>query len=259
MERIGERVQRYYERATTIACTEQTTQQELWSDLRPRGKPRRLEYELLIVRQPVKGHPEGEVRFERTLKKVDGRPARKHEEPGCTDPEAVEDEPLAFLLPAHRPNYRFTMHGMSTANSDAPHMIVDYDQTAGDRLMITWTDGCVRARGARVRGRIWLDRESLDVRRLEDRVAKGFLMVPYNRSLSTVDMLVKVERAESVTEFGLVQFADPEETLLLPQSIETLVVFSGAPSRRTTQRFTEFKRFLAEGRMKVKGVTDGDE
>jgi hypothetical protein len=51
--------------------------------------------------------------------------------------------------------------------------------------------------------------------------------------------------------FTLVTFDDPDETLLLPESIESLtVVRSGLQSIRRTQVFSNYRRFLTSGRVK---------
>ena len=48
-----------------------------------------------------------------------------------------------------------------------------------------------------------------------------------------------------------VDFTDPEETVLLPESIESLVVFRGAGvvGHRTVQTFSGYKRFVTAGRL----------
>ena len=45
------------------------------------------------------------------------------------------------------------------------------------------------------------------------------------------------------------KFDDPEETMLLPESVDELTVFSGGGSHRTQQRFSNYKRFLTGGRI----------
>jgi hypothetical protein len=46
--------------------------------------------------------------------------------------------------------------------------------------------------------------------------------------------------------FTKVMFQNPDEVVLLPESIEMLAVFRGAPSRKTTQILSNFRRFLSE-------------
>ena len=47
-----------------------------------------------------------------------------------------------------------------------------------------------------------------------------------------------------------VAFRDPEEVMLLPESIESLtVVRSGLQSTRRTETFSDYRRFLTDGRV----------
>jgi hypothetical protein len=50
--------------------------------------------------------------------------------------------------------------------------------------------------------------------------------------------------------YKTVAFSDPEEELLLPESIESLtVVRGGLESTRRRQTFSEYKRFVTGGRV----------
>ena len=46
------------------------------------------------------------------------------------------------------------------------------------------------------------------------------------------------------------EFQQPDETLLLPESIETLTVFRGAPSLKTIQKLSNFRRFLTKSEIR---------
>jgi hypothetical protein len=48
-----------------------------------------------------------------------------------------------------------------------------------------------------------------------------------------------------------VAFADPDETLLLPASIDSVTVIrnSGVPRLRTTQTFANYRRYVTGGRL----------
>ena len=47
-----------------------------------------------------------------------------------------------------------------------------------------------------------------------------------------------------------VAFADPDEVMLLPVSVESLIVVrSGLQSTRRTETFRSYRRFLTEGRV----------
>ena len=58
---------------------------------------------------------------------------------------------------------------------------------------------------------------------------------------------VWVERSDVTMRFTRVKFEQPDETVLLPESTEILTLFRGAPSLRTVQILSDFRRFLTEG------------
>ena len=51
--------------------------------------------------------------------------------------------------------------------------------------------------------------------------------------------------------FGPVKFVDPDETLMLPASVDSLQVVrnAGVPRSRKTQRFSNYRRFITGGRI----------
>src|SRR5206468_5288204 len=54
------------------------------------------------------------VRVSRQIVRINGRPPRekdKNDRAGCTDPNPLTTEPLAFLLPGNRKGYTFTAGG----------------------------------------------------------------------------------------------------------------------------------------------------
>ena len=58
-----------------------------------------------------------------------------------------------------------------------------------------------------------------------------------------------MERADSSVRYRAVAFHDPEEIVLLPESIELLTIFRNAQSYRISQTFSEYKRFMTAGRI----------
>jgi hypothetical protein len=65
-----------------------------------------------------------------------------------------------------------------------------------------------------------------------------------------LDSNVTVERHDTTIRYKTVPFHDPEEAMLLPESIDTLiVVHGGLESMRSRQTFTEYRRFLTAGRV----------
>jgi hypothetical protein len=244
LERVSQRVRQYYERAAVILCTERVSQQKLGGDLRSRGKARETIYELLMVREsePSGADRDRGLRLERTLRSINGRAASAGDQPSCTDPKPASAEPLAFLLPDQRTQYRFS------AAAAAPNgmLTLDFEQIASDPSVARWEGDCFTADGGRVRGRLWLDADTYDVRRLETRLVEPFMIVGSAGAGSALQM--RVERSDTVVRLRPVAFQDPPETLLLPESVTTVTVIRGArvPRIRTVETFTDYRRFLSE-------------
>jgi hypothetical protein len=252
MDRVGERVQQYYDRVTSVVCVETVSQQELRFNLKPQGKPRETVYELMVVRQPpANGEIESYVQTERKIRSVNGRPARKYEPPGCTDPKSITAEPLTFLLPKYQAAYRFSPSVDLPADGPPGAVVVNFEQIRRDPIEVRWDGLCFDARGGGMDGRIWLEAGTNDVLQLEMRLTDAFRVPPPPGLMSEI-LPIRVERSEVTIRFARVGFEDPTETLLLPESTITLTVFRGVPSLRTTQTFSGFKRFMSE--VKVKGA-----
>jgi hypothetical protein len=241
--RIAERTQQYYDRFISIICTETVSQQELKSNLAPTGRPRVTVYELSVSRDAA-AKSESDFRVGRTLQSVNGRPARKNQQPECTDPKTGSPEPLAFLLAANQAAYRFTLAADATGGPLGTRA-VDFVETPPERVRITWNGNCFNADGGGYAGRLWFDPATFDVLQVEIRLGKPFL-VPMPAAYFGLLSAIRVEQSEVTVRLAHVNFTQPDETALLPESIDTLTVFRGAPSLRTSQRLSNFRRFLSE-------------
>lgn len=245
---LAERTQQYYARFTSIICTETVHQQDLKFNLDPVGRPRQTVYELSVARDP-KSKDGNDFRVERTLLSVNGRPAKKNQEPYCTDPKTGSPEPLEFLLATHQLQFRFTVNDSATGGP-AGARAIDFVQTPPDRVEIAWNDNCFEANGGGQEGRVWFDHRTFDVLQIDARLSKPFL-VPVPSGFFGIQPSIRVERSEVVMRFARVKFEKPDETVLLPESIETLTVFRGVPSLRTVQKLSNFRRFLAESTLRA--------
>lgn len=247
LARLGERIRQYYDRVTSIMCTETVSQQELRFDLKPTGKWRDTVYELIVVREADGKGGELPIHVERTLTLVNGREARKSDRPGCTDPKAIATEPLDFLLPQRQHTYKFfASRGTGGPPGTVP---IDFEESPPQPVDVTWEGNCFNAEGGGAKGRLWFDPRTYDVLQLEVRLPKPFrIVVPPGLGFISSPPL-RVERSETTFRFARVNFQDPDETVLLLESMETLTVFRGAPSLRTTQHFSNFRRFLSEIRI----------
>jgi hypothetical protein len=253
LSRIGERVEDYYSRAQSIVCLETVHLQSLGPDMAPDAPPRRLVYELRVSWEPAAAGEAPRAAVHRQLLKVGNREARHGEEPGCTDPRPVSPEPLAMFLPERRATFAFAWAGTGRVDG-RPAVTLSYRAASSPEPSVSWDDNCVSVDlPGMTRGRVWADAETGDVLRLDESLT-GTFEFPVPRDLQRrvgAPSSLAIERADSSVRYRAVSFTDPDETVVLPASIETLTVFrrTGVPRLRTTQVFSDYRRFLTEGRI----------
>jgi hypothetical protein len=100
-------------------------------------------------------------------------------------------------------------------------------------------------------GRVYVNPETYDVLRIEQHLkSRVDVRVPAKsqRRMNLPDSII-VDRFDWIIRYKPVAFQDPEETLLLPASIEQVAVLHGAQSNRKTQVFSDYRRFLTGGRL----------
>jgi hypothetical protein len=254
LSHVSQHVQDYYGRAQSIVCTERVTVQPVNANVSSEGFARVLEYELRVDWQPADGDSPAQATVVRNLKKVNGRAARPGDQPKCMDPRAISPEPLAFLLPIHRDDYLFSLRG-SGRDGKRPALLLDY-RTRVDkpgRSEVTVKDDCTTFSVPEgVMGRIWLDPATHDIMRVEQGLKNRFdVRVPYDRARPGPPEDFSVERLDSSIRYRSVAFHDPDEMVLLPESIESLTLIRGTGhlGNRTTQKFSDYRRFLTTGRI----------
>jgi hypothetical protein len=254
LARVGERVAAYYERAQSIVCTETVRLQTMDNGMSPDPHVRRLVYELRVSwDQAAEGQDPPEANVLRTLKTINGKPPKAGEEPGCLDPKPVSLDPLSFLLPRHQREYTFTYKGIRKAGDGHIAVMIDYAPAEKRPPEIVWHGSCVSIDvPSRTRGRVWIDRAGGDVLRVDETVSGPFdVRVPDAQQRQGAGASLTLDRADSSIRYRAVTFAEPNEIVLLPESIEQMTVIrgSGAPRLRTTQTFTGYQRFVASGRI----------
>ena len=253
LERVAARVEEFYALARTITATETVRIRPLAADLSPRGRYRELVYELRIAWEPpVDGGPPSEPTVLRELLLVNGRPPRPRDEPECMDLKAVSPEALSMLLPHRHGAYAFTLAGSGRTDGRAS-VTIGYRSVESGPAEVTWRDDCVSVSlPGRSRGRIWLDSATDDVLRLDEELVGIFeFAVPRERGWSGSATRMVIERANSSIRYKPVTFENPDETLMLPSSVETMTAWRNAGVSRvlTTQVSSEFRRFVTEGRI----------
>jgi len=251
LARIGERLAGYYQRAQRIVCVETSTVQPIGHDRAPDGLARTVQSELRVE----------DARLVRDIRHINGRAPRerdKKDRSACTDPDPFSTEPLAFLLPEGRGDYRFTgvraarekdrdawvLEFTSTARSSRPELIED---PRGHDDCFDWSGPVA------MNGRVWVDAASHDVLRVE-RYTAGPVDIRVPRLLQrrySFDSYVVLDRDELSMRYKAVTFEDPKETLLVPDSIVAVTMLrSGLQSVRRTTTFSDYRRFLTSGRIK---------
>jgi len=258
LTRVAERIAEFYKRAQRVICIETSRVQPIDLTYSSRGFARIVESELRVDAED--GELAGEARVVREVRKVNGRAPRekdKKERDGCTDPNPLSTEPLAFLLPAHRSEYQFKAAGFSKERN-RPAVRIDFasvnrksnveliEDKQGHEDCFDWSGQIPE------RGRIWVDAESYDVLRVERSVGGPTSVrvpLPIQRR-HHLDNYVVIMREDTTIRYRTVSFTDPDETLLLPESIESLSVVSGGlQSTRRSQTYSDYKRFVGDSRV----------
>jgi len=254
LARIGHRVEEYYARAQSIICTETVRLQPLSSNLSfddARGQT--LVYEVRISwPAPEDGQTAPDPQVLRELVKVNGRAPRTGDEPECAAPKPVTIEPLAMLLPSRQGEYSFTWHGRGRTDHRESIML-DYRATTPGEPSMHFTEKCMTVElPGRERGRVWTDPESGDVLRFDEQIAGMFeFRLPREHTAPNGPTSLVLERADTSIKYHPVVFHDPDQTVLMPVSIERLTFFRNAhpPGMRITQTFSNYRRFMTSARI----------
>ena len=263
LARVGERVAEYYKRVQNIVCNEKATVQPVSSSMSfaPGGFARVTESELRIESETDgDGGSPSEATVVRTLLKVNGRRPRekdKTDAAGCTDPNPLSPEPLAFLLPANQHEYKFSFAGWGKGK-DSGAMLIDFVSpgTRGEGKLVEDPNGHADCWSwelpATMKGRVWVDGTTFDVLRVEQHmVGPGTLRVSNEQQRKhNLPDWITIDRYDKTIRLKVASFTDPDEQMILPESIESLILVRNAlQSIRKEQRFTDYRRFLTAGRI----------
>jgi hypothetical protein len=262
LARISERLAQYYKRAQSVVCTEKSTVQPLTSNFGQSGLAQTVVSELRIEPELQDGDGETTVAasFVREILKINGRAPREKDRKDrsrCTDPNPLTTEPLAFLLPGNRQGYKFTSVSYGKGK-DRDSLIIEFTtpREDGEGQIVENKDGIEDCFSVSIptatRGRVWVDAATYEVTRLESHLAglgdvRSSLVQQRKHSLPT---FMTIERYDTAIRYRSVRFSDPEESMLLPESIETVVIWrNGLESTRRRQEYSEYRRFLTAGRI----------
>jgi hypothetical protein len=222
------------------------------------GFGRTVESELRVSWDPDGDGGASEARAMRQVTKVNGHTPRKNDRNNCTTPERHDTEPqvLSMLLAGERDDYTWSISGAAKIDG-RPAVLLDFREKEPLTLEVTVQDDdedCLTytLKGG-IRGRLWLDAESHDVLRLDQRLS-GQANAPMPKVLQRrpgSSPTMTVERFDTSYRFKRMRFDNPEETLVLPVSSTSLRVTQGAgtPRMRVTTEYMHYRRFLTGGRI----------
>jgi hypothetical protein len=260
MTRVSDRLVEYYRRAQNVMCIEVSTVHPIQRDWSPAGFSRTVESELHVDSPAAIGDLLAEPHVVREIRRVNGREPRERDRKarsGCTDPNPLSPEPLAFLLPAHRDDYRFTSVHDATEHGRAA-FTVDFTSVVGKSKPVLITDpgghdDCFDWTGpVATTGRVWIDADTYDVLRVERHVpGPTSIQVPrkLQRDYGFSDWIV-LDRDDLTLHYEPVRFQNPDEVILLPSSIESVTILrSDLQSVRRTDKYSDYQRFLTSGRV----------
>ena len=252
LQRIQASVERFYSRALNVLADVRVRVQPLGRDLSSRGRPRNLLYEMRVEWADGTAEMVPEPVVVRKLLQADGRPPKPGDDPGCADPEPLSEEPLAIFLSAKQKDYVFSWFGRDReAGRDT--IVLDYRLRQAEAPTIEWDETCVSIHlPGKTWGRVWADAESGDVLRVDEHLTGMFeFRVPPEHSRGGLPLTMTIERADSSVHYRPVTFSDPDETLLLPSSIELMTVWRNAGVTRQfiTQEISNYRRFLTGSRL----------
>jgi hypothetical protein len=222
----------------------------------PEGFARVLVSDVHLEWTPADATHEGEASIVRQVLKVNGRPPRpgdKDNDEKCMDPPPISPEPLTMLLPAHRGEYAFTLAGNGKTDG-RPSIMIDYRERIVGKPVVKWKDDCVSVDlPGRFRGRLWLDAATSDVIRMDQELMGRFSVdIPPEHQLPmSRNATMTLEQVLVSTKYQVVTFKNPEETLIVPRSVDTFDSWNGAgyPRVRVTQTFANYRRFTGESRL----------
>ena len=261
LARVSRYVEEYYARAQSLMVEETVTVQPIRPDLAPDGFARLLVYDLRFEWRPGTAGEKGRVDTVRELLRANRRPAKPGDEPKCLDPASATPEPLEFLLPGHHADYIFS-GGAPTVLDGRPTILLEYaPRSSGTPTATLDPKGtgdkeCISMDvPRRFRGRIWVDPETAAVRRIDERLM-GPTDIPLPREVQRRSgfgggLYITLSRSTSSVRYTPVAFEDPEETLMLPTSIENvwITVAGSARGVRMTQQYRNYRRFLTQSRI----------
>ena len=262
LDQISQHLTEYYARAQSLVSREEVIQQPLKSDMSFDGMATRFAYQLRLEWNPTEPSSSAAATMMRQLLTVNGRVPKPKDKPKCMQPQEEWPEPLTMFLPQERRDYNFKWAG--TGRMDGVETVsIDFEQRrrpsrseqpdATTKQGVDDDESCVSyVLVGQVKGRVWVARETGEVLRLDYSYYGPFdIGLPKKVQSRWQSTAITIDRHTVSIRYKRVAFQDPEETLMLPESIQTVNIIrgGGAASLRMTQQFTNYRRFITAGRL----------
>ena len=260
LDRVGAQLQRRYERSQRIVSTETVWVRSFNNNMQPNGAPRRLKFDRRVEWDATEEHGVPTVAVFRELKSVNGREPRQRDLDACLTPRSETEDPLSVLLPVRQAELVFSLGELEWVDGRLVARL-DYVPVEEGLAEVVWDEGCVSiSLPGRSRGEAWVDVESGDVLRLEERLIGQFeFREPDGRRLWPG--WVTLEGVDLSIRYHRVSFENPMETLMLPRSIERSWRIRGGgfvPRYYRSQQFSDHRRFVTGGRLVETPARNGE-
>ena len=259
LARVGAQLERRYQRSQRIVSTEMVRVRSFTHGMQWSASPQQLEFE-----RRVEWGPSGEdgvptVTVFRKLLSVNGREPQQRDLDACLTPRSEEEDPLSALLPVRQVEFKFSLGELERIDGRQVARL-DYVPLEEGVAEVIWDEDCVSiSLPGRSRGEAWVDVESGDVLRLDERMTRRFeFREPRDRPHARAGWIA-LERNDVSIRYQRVTFENPAETLMLPRSIEHSWTLRGSgfvPRYYRSQQFSNHRRFVTDGRMVEPPATD---
>lgn len=252
LARVGAQLERRYQRSQRIVSTEMVWVRSFTHGMRSNGPPRRLEFERRVEWGPSEEDGVPTVTVFRELLSVNGREPQQRDLDACLTPLAEDEDPLSALLPVRQVEFEFSLGKLEWIDGRQVARL-DYVPLEEGLAEVIWDEDCVSiSLPGRSRGEAWVDVESGDVLRLDERMTRRFeFREPRDRPRARPGWIA-LERDDVTIRYQRVTFENPAETLMLPRSIERSWTLRGSgfvPRYFRSQQFSNYRRFVTDGRL----------
>lgn len=260
LERIATHLSDYYSRAQSLIGQEDVLQQPIKSDMSMDGMPMRYAYRLRLEWTPPERDEVPGATMMRELLTVNGRRPRAKDKPKCMQPSEAWPEPLTMFRPEERDGFEFKWVGAGRMDGVETISLDFRERPAKPQAEpeVNWRQGadeddqCASySIPGRTQGRVWVDRRTGEVLRLDQNMFGPIdIKVPKELQNKWRTSYFTIDRYTKSTRYKRVVFQDPDESLMLPESIQTMTLSRGnAQPMRITQRFTHYRRFVTGGHL----------